>query len=152
MPKWSLSSLKTLNVKIFIPFLDKHILQPLKVEDMEDDSASYFWTFAATLSFCSLVLTLSGSGVWNTVGSSITLQTDAKLEFQSASPCEQRPATCLWPLTLPGRAITSCARWQRRGTTFTMMRSVCLCQTPAVPKVEGQWLNWESPWKTQAMI
>lgn len=74
------------------------------------------------------------------IGCSIALWTGAKpgdaggREFQSASPCEQRAASRLRPLMPPGRAVTSCARWHKKSTTFPRMPSVCLHPTPA-----GSW-------------
>lgn len=105
--------------------------------------------------FCSLVSSLHASRVWNRLQYCTVERRQTgdagKAEFQSASPCEQRVASRLWPLMPPGRAITSCAHWQqqkKKGTTFPTMPSVCLRQTPAAPEGASQWLNWErSPWK-----
>ena len=74
------------------------------------------------------------------IGCSTALWTGAKpgdaggREFQSASPCEQRAASRLRPLMPPGRAVTSCARWHKKSTTFPRMPSVRLHPTPA-----GSW-------------
>lgn len=132
----------------------KRFLRLLKVEDTEDDSESYFWTFAATLSFCSLASSLPGSRVWNEASSTFALWTDAKLEFQSASPWEQRPATRLWPLMLPGKAITSCVPWHRKRGHYISHDAFCLfLSDTCCSQRRSQWLNWEwSPWKTQATI
>ncbi len=90
----------------------------LEVEDMDDGAACYFWTYAATLSFCCLVSSLHTSRVWNRLQCCTVDRHQAGdargKEFQSVSLCEQRAASRLWPLMPPGRAITSCARWLER--------------------------------------
>lgn len=78
-------------------------------DDKEDDSACSFWTFAATPSFFSLVSSLLSSRVWNRLQHRAVDRSQGGhaggTEFQSASPCEQRPVSRLWPLMPPDTAI-----------------------------------------------
>lgn len=98
-------------------------------EDMEDGSVCYCWTFAATLSFA--LWFHHSTAAECEIGCSIAhverrQAADAgEAEFQSASPCEQRAASRLWPLMSPGRAITSCAHWQQK-RYYISHNAICL--------------------------
>ncbi len=110
---------------------------------MEDDSECYFWTFAAALSFCCLVSSLHASRVWNRLQYCTVDRRQAGdaggAEFQSASPCEQRAASELWPLMPPGTAITCCAGWQTRH--YISQDAICLFASDTC-----------CSWETQLMI
>lgn len=95
---------------------------------MENGSACYFRIFAATLSFCCRVSSLHTSRVWNRLQYCTVDRRQAGdaggTEFQSASSCEQRAASRLWPLMPPGRAIASCAH-QQKGH-YVSQDAICL--------------------------
>lgn len=120
----------------------------------------YFWTYAATLSFCCLVSSLHASRVWNRLQYCTVDRRQAGnaggTEFQSVSPCEQRAASRLWPLMPPGRAITSCARWQRE-RHYISQDAICLFASDTccsrgrgsmmkpravTLKNKAKWFNW----------